>query len=429
MKKVLLTIMAALVTLGTAYAQDAKADKAAAKALKAEIKEANKTLKKAMQILSSEGGDINEAQTYINQALENKHTVSNPDTWNTAGQIQAKFYDRENEKMYLKQPYNEDLFFDALSKMYTYFNKCDELESQPNAKGKVVRKYRDANAERLFGIRPNLVSGGVTYFNKDNNQKAYDLFSQYIESANYPMLAKYNIAETDSFLTVVSYYASLAGMKMEDYNKALKYIDNALDDPEVGEQAMMYKCMSYANMGDTLTWIECLKDGVQRYPSKEYFYSNLISYYSTHNKDAELIAFADEMLEKTGLPIFSFVKGFVAQNAKNYEEAIKYYKDVIEKDPNYTGAYRNLAICYCQMAQDKSDSISNLNMKSKEYKAGMEEVKDWYRLALPLYEKLRALDDGSDPDVKVAWQSGLYTCYYMLNMGKEFEEIEKLMGL
>ena len=429
MKKVLLTVMAALMTTGMAYAQDAKADKAAAKALKAEIKEANKTLKKAMQILNAEGGDLNEANTYINQAMENKHTVGDPDTWNTAGQIQAKFYDKENEKMYLKQPYNEDLFFDALSKMYTYFNKCDELESQPNAKGKVVHKYRDANAERLYGIRPNLVSGGVTYFNKDNNEKAYKLFSQYIESAEYPMLAKYNIAETDSFLTVVSYYASLAGMKMEKYDLALKYIDRALDDPEVGEQAMMYKCMSYASMGDTLTWIECLKDGVQRYPSKEYFYSNLISYYSTHEKDAELIAFADDMLGKTGLPIFSFVKGFVAQNAKDYEGAIKYYKDVIEKDPNYTGAYRNLAICYCQMAQDKSDAISNLNMKSKEYKAGMEEVKDWYRLALPLYEKLRTLDDGSDPDVKMAWQSGLYTCYYMLNMGKEFEEIEKLMDM
>ena len=382
-----------------------------------------------MQVLNAEGGDLNEAQSYINQAMENKHTMTDPDTWNTAGQIQAKFYDKENEKMYLKQPYNEDLFFDALSKMYTYFNKCDELESQPNAKGKVIHKYRDTNAERLYGIRPNLVSGGVTYFNKDNNEKAYNLFSQYIESANYPMLQKYNIAATDSFLTVVSYYASLAGMKMEKYDLALKYIDKALDDPEVGEQAMMYKCMAYGSMGDTIRWIECLKDGVQRYPSKEYFYSNLISYYSTHDKNAELIAFADEMLVKTELPIFSFVKGFVAQNDKNYEDAIKYYKDVIEKDPNYTGAYRNLAICYCQKAQDKSDSISNLNMKSKEYKDGMEEVRGWYRLALPLYEKLRTLDDGSDPDVKMAWQSGLYTCYYMLNMGKEFEEIEKLMDM
>ena len=187
MKKVLFMFMAALMTVSAAFAQDSKAEKAAAKAaekaLKAEIKEANKTLKKAMQILNAEGGDINEANTYIGQAMENKHTASDPDTWYTAGKIQEKFYNKENEKMYLKQPYNEDLFFDALSKMFTYFQKCDELESQPNAKGKVVYKYRNADAELLSGIRPNLVSGGVNYFNKDNNEKAYQLFSQYIESA------------------------------------------------------------------------------------------------------------------------------------------------------------------------------------------------------------------------------------------------------
>ena len=44
MKKVLLMVMAALMTSGVAYAQDAKADKAAAKALKAEIKEAIETV-------------------------------------------------------------------------------------------------------------------------------------------------------------------------------------------------------------------------------------------------------------------------------------------------------------------------------------------------------------------------------------------------
>ena len=31
--------------------------------------------------------------------------------------------------------------------------------------------------------------------------------------------------------------------------------------------------------------------------------------------------------------------------------------------------------------------------------------------------------------VRNAWTNGLYTCYYMLNMGKEFEEIEKIVNM
>jgi hypothetical protein len=73
--------------------------------------------------------------------------------------------------------------------------------------------------------------------------------------------------------------------------------------------------------------------------------------------------------------------------------------------------------------------MSNLNVKSKEYKAQKEVLNGYYKLALPVYEQLRKMDDGSDPEVKNAWTNGLYTCYYMLNMGKEFEEIEKILGL
>ena len=423
MKKLVLFAIVALMACGVTYAQKpTKEEKEAAKALKAEIKAANKTLKTAQGILTSEGANLAEAEKLINQAIENPHTKVLADTWNTAGQIQKKLYDKENEKMYLQQPYSEDVFFGSLSKMFTYFNKCDEIESQPNAKGKVIRKYREANAEQLSGIRPNLVSGGVTYFNKDDNQRAYDLFSQYIESATYPMLEKYNFAKTDTFINVVSYYASLAGMKMEKYDLALKYIDNALDDPEVGENAMQYKCMAYGSMGDTVAWVKTLKEAVEKYPNKDYFYSNLISYYNNHDQN-------DQLKSGNDLPIFYFVKGFISQNAKDYDAAIEQYKNTIEKDPNYVGAYRNLGICYCQLAQDKSDAITTLSMKSKEYKNGMEEVKAYYRQALPIYEKLRTLDDGTDPDVKIAWQSGLYTCYYMLNMGPEFEAIEKEMGM
>ena len=420
-------------SVSISFAQDdakaaAKAAKEAAKALKAEIKAATKVLREAQGQLNSPEGDINKANALIEAAMENKHTANNPDTWYTAGKIQNVFYDKENEKMYLGQPYDQDKFFGSLSKMFDYYIKCDELEQLPNAAGKVVVKYRPETSELLSRLRINLVSGGVTYFNADNNEKAFELFSQYIDVADEPLLEAYNLLATDSLIYEIAYYATLAGLKMEDYNKALKYVDLAMNKEDIAQKAVEYKAMSYLNLGDTINWLNTLKVGVEKYPEVQYFYSNLISYYNTNGNTEDLMAFADEMLEKNPLPIFRFVKGFVYQNMSEYEKAIEEYKIAIEQDPNYTGAYRNLGICYCQLAQNASDKMTNLSIKSKAYKEQKEVVTGYYKLALPIYERLRKIDDGTDPDVRNAWTNGLYTCYYMLNMGKEFEEIEKIVN-
>ena len=433
MKKVLLLVAAAVMSVSMTIAQDdakaaAKAAKAAAKALKAEIKEANKVLREAQGQLNAIDGSIDQANALIEVAMENKHTACNPDTWYTAGKIQNKYYDKENEKMYLQQPYDQDLFFGSLSKMFDYFIKCDELEQLPNATGKVVVKYRPETSDLLSRLRINLVSGGVTYFNADENEKAFDFFSQYIDVADVPLLAAYNLMETDTLIYEIAYYATLAGLKMEDYNKALKYVDLAMNKADIAAKAIEYKALSYISLGDTANWLNTLKVGVEKFPEVQYFYSNLISYYNTNGNTEDLMAFADEMLEKNPLPIFRFVKGFVYQNMSDYDKAIEEYKIAIEQDPNYTGAYRNLGICYCQLAQNASDKMTSLNIKSKAYKEQKEVVSSYYRLALPIYEHLRKIDDGTDPDVRSAWTNGLYTCYYMLNMGKEFEEIEKIVN-
>ena len=433
MKKVLLLMAAAVMSASVSFAQvddkaAAKAAKEAAKALKAEIKAANKVLREAQGVLNAPDGNMDQANALIEAAMENKHTASNPDTWYTAGKIQEKYYNQENEKMYLQQPYNQDKFFGSLMKMFDYYLKCDDLEQVPDEKGKVVVKYRPELTNLLSGVRINLVSGGVTYFNENNNEKAFDLFSKYIDVADAPLFASLNYAETDTLMYEIAYYATLAGLKLEDYNKALKYVDLAMNKEDIAQKAIEYKAMAYINLNDTANWLETLKLGVEKYPVVEYFYSNLISYYNNNGKPEELMAFADEMLAKNPLPIFRFVKGFVFQNMKELDKAIEEYKICIEQDPNYTGAYRNLGICYCQIAQDLSDAASTLDVKSKAYKAKKEEINGYYKLALPIYEHLRKIDDGTDPDVKNAWTNGLYTCYYMLNMGKEFEEIEKILG-
>ena len=197
MKKVLLLVAAAVMSVSITFAQTddkeaAKAAKAAAKALKAEIKEANKVLKAAQGQLNAVDGNIGQANTLIEQAMANPHTASNPDTWYTAGKIQEKFYNQENEKMYLQQAYDKEKFFNSLSKMFDYFIKCDELEQIPDEKGKVVVKYRQETSDLLSRVRINLVSGGVTYFNENNNEKAYELFSKYIDVADVDMFKPFN---------------------------------------------------------------------------------------------------------------------------------------------------------------------------------------------------------------------------------------------
>ena len=134
------------------------------------------------------------------------------------------------------------------------------------------------------------------------------------------------------------------------------------------------------------------------------------------------------MLAKNPLPIFHYVKGYIYQNMKEYDKAIEEYKIVIEQDPTYASAYHNLGICYSDLAQKVSDASATLNFRSKAFKDSQNKMKEYYRMALPMFEKLRLLDDGTDPERRVAWTSGLYNCYYILNMGEELAEIEKIIN-
>ena len=438
MKKVLLFMAAAVMSVSMTFAQDdakaaAKAAKAAAKALKAEIKAANKVVRDAQAILNlPEGADYNAANALIQQAMVNEHTKNNPDTWNIAGQIQNRFYMKEAEKLYLGQPYDTVAFFGSLANMCEYFIKCDELEQLPNDKGVVVVKYRPANKEQVYINRPNLLNGGIFYYNKGMFKQAHNLFTQYISTASAPMLAEYNITpETDEYMAdIAAYYSVQAGLQTEDYALAMQNIDIAKlsKDPNMSSSIYRLEASTYLNMGDTVKWVELLKAGVERAPEDQYYYSNLLTYYVGLNNLEELTAFADEMLAKNPLPIFHYVKGYIYQNMKEYDKAIEEYKIVIEQDPTYASAYNNLGVCYSDLAQQVSDASATLDFRSKAFKQSQAKMKEYYRLALPMFEKLRLLDDGTDPMRRAAWTNGLYNCYYILNMGAELKEIEKLMN-
>lgn len=383
-----------------------------------------KNVKEAKKIANEVKPDFSKAEQLINEALTNPETKDNPETWDVAGFIQKRINEKEMENAYLKKPYDTLKVYNSVLNMYNYFLKCDELAQTPNEKGKVKNKYRKANAVTMIAERSNLINGGIQYFNLDKNKEALSFFAAYVDASAHPIFEKENFVEKDTVLPQVAYYASLAAAKMENYPAVLKYAPFAKNDKEVGKYALEFMATAYKAQADTAKWVETLKEGIQKYPQHAFFFGHLIDYYSNTNKYGEAMQFADDMLNKDpNNTFYLYVKGYLYHNMKDYDKAIQFYKKTIEIDPKYAEAYSNLGLIYCLQAQDYA-SKTTADVNDPKYSKEQAKIKKFYEEARPYYEKARDLK----PDQKDLWIQGLYRIYYNLNLGKEFEEIDKLMN-
>ncbi len=404
MRKILIT-MALLLVASFSFAQ------------KENVREAKK--------IANSAGDFNKAEQLINEALQNPETKDDPETWNIAGLVQQKYNEEEMKKAYLNQNYDTARVYNSVLNMFEYYMKCDDLAQLPDSKGKVKNKYRKSNSSVLLVDRPNLINGGIYYFNNDQNEPALKFFSTYIESTFHPIFEGKKLAETDTLLSQTAYFASLAATKLEKYDKVVEFAPLAKDDKEFGSYAMEFLALAYQSIGDTVKWAETLQEGLKKYPDNEYFFGNLIDYYNKNELYDEAMDFADGMIAShPDNSFYVYVKGFLYHNMKDYDNALKFYEKTIEIDPSYAEAYSNIGLVYSIKGQEYSENATT-DINDPQYAKDQEVLKDFYIKAKPYYEKARELA----PDNKQLWLQGLYRVYYILDMGKEFEEIEKLMGV
>ncbi|KAA6328927.1 hypothetical protein EZS27_022221 [termite gut metagenome] len=382
-----------------------------------------KNVKEAKSIAGGTNPDFAKAENLIGAALTNSETKNEPNTWNVAGYVQKRINEKEMENAYLRKPYDTLRAYNSLLKMYEYFLKCDELAQIPNEKGKINNKFRKVNAQILLIERPNLINGGIQYFNINDNKKALDFFSTYIDAAVNPIFDTENLLEKDTMIPQVAYFASLTAARLEDYPTIIKYAPYGIKDQETGKYVLEFLSSAYKSQDDTQNWIETLKNGIKIFPDHTFFFGNLIDYYSNNNKYDEAMIFANEMLTNDpNNTFYLYVKAYLYHNMKDYDNAIEFYKKTVESDPQYAEAYSNLGLIYCIKAQEYSDNaITDIN--DPKYREEQKMIKKFYEEARPYYEKARSLK----PDQQDLWLQGLYRIYYNLNLGAEFEEIEKLL--
>lgn len=359
--------------------------------------------------------DYDKAEKLMNGLLADSISRSNPKVWLLLHESLVGQYEQGNEKLYLKQQYDTTQLFTIASRLFQCDASFDSLEVRlaQNGRGKV--RSRQKHAEYLNAIRPNLFNAGAFYMKKQDFKTAYSYFEKFIQCARLPLFSAYNYEEKDALMPHAGYWAMYCGYRLGDAELTMRHASLAERDTAMLNFVRQYEAQSYLMKKDTANYVEALKKGFDKYPNFAYFFPRLMEYYGQQGMNDEAMKVADRALSIDSTSVlFRFAKSTVLLNTGRYGECIDICKKLIEERDTLADAYYNIALCYFNQAI-ALDKVRQRNRKK---------LTQFYEQARPYMERFRELE----PTRKELWLYPLYTIYLNLNMGTEFDEIDKLQN-
>ena len=363
------------------------------------------------------GKNLDQAAASMKKLLADSANRTNRKIWTIYFDAVRKQYEQGNEKLYLKQKYDTAQLFNYTRQLFEVAFQYDSVETAPDRKGRRDFEFRKGHSEYLAHIRSNLYNGGIWFLNKKKYPDAYKFFDCYIECASQPMFKQYNYGVKDKHLPTAAYYAVYSGYKMKDPKATLHHSYEALKDTVHYNYMLQYLAETYMLEKDTARYVASLKEGFKRVPTFPYFFPRLVEYYVVRNQLDSAMKVVNEAL--TVVPdsdVYLAAKSNLLLEQGKLQECIEVSKKVIEVNQKLGDPYYNAGICYFNLAVEQ-DKNSHNSRKVKE------QVEANYKKALPYLVKYREME----PKEQGKWAFPLYTIYLNLNMGKEFDEIDKVM--
>ena len=363
------------------------------------------------------GKNLDQAAASMKKLLADSANRTNRKIWTIYFDAVRKQYEQGNEKLYLKQKYDTAQLFNYTRQLFEVAFQYDSVETAPDKKGRRDFEFRKGHSEYLAHIRSNLYNGGIWFLNKKKYPDAYKFFDCYIECASQPMFKQRNYGEKDKHLPTAAYYAVYSGYKMKDPKATLHHSYEALKDTVHYNYMLQYLAETYMLEKDTARYVASLKEGFKRVPTFPYFFPRLVEYYVVRNQlDSAMTVVNEALAVVPDSDVYLAAKSNLLLEQGKLQECIEVSKKVIEVNQKLGDPYYNAGICYFNLAVEQ-DKNSHNSRKVKE------QVEANYKKALPYLVKYREME----PKEQGKWAFPLYTIYLNLNMGKEFDEIDKVM--
>ena len=363
------------------------------------------------------GKNLDQAAASMKKLLADSANRTNRKIWTIYFDAVRKQYEQGNEKLYLKQKYDTAQLFNYTRQLFEVAFQYDSVETAPDKKGRRDFEFRKGHSDYLAHIRSNLYNGGIWFLNKKKYPDAYKFFDCYIECASQPMFKQRNYGEKDKHLPTAAYYAVYSGYKMKDPKATLHHSYEALKDTVHYNYMLQYLAETYMLEKDTARYVASLKEGFKRVPTFPYFFPRLVEYYVVRNQlDSAMTVVNEALAVVPDSDVYLAAKSNLLLEQGKLQECIEVSKKVIEVNQKLGDPYYNAGICYFNLAVEQ-DKNSHNSRKVKE------QVEENYKKALPYLVKYREME----PKEQGKWAFPLYTIYLNLNMGKEFDEIDKVM--
>lgn len=364
------------------------------------------------------GRDLERAEQSMSKLLNDSANRGNTKIWSVLFDALQKQYEQGNEKLYLKQRYDTASLFNIASRMFTYMEAYDSIDTRPDKNGRVRPEKRKDNAAKLNLLRPNLYNGGLYFISKQKYADAYRLLDQYIEAADLPMFKPYAYATKDKALPKAAYWAVFCGYKLKDAGKVYHHTYLALKDTTHTESMLQYLAATYSLDNDTARGLKTLIEGFEKYPKSDFFFPHLIDFYSGKKDWEKALQVADYALRADSTSKMALLtKSSVLLNMGDYDGCTAISDTLLKRDSTLAEAWLNSGLARFNKGVTLDKNVQTLKKKRQE-------ILSCYQEALPYLEQYRKMK----PDATDKWALPLYTIYLNLNMGSKFDEIDKILN-
>lgn len=372
--------------------------------------------------------DYAKALNAIQPALTNPETAQTMMPWYLAGKAGFGLFDEAYKTEAIGQtlsPEQKKQAGVAYIDGYNYYMKALQLDSLPDAKGKIKPKKSKEILKAMAGGYPYLRTAAILLMQANDFDDAYNAWELYVTLPENPLLGKEAPAQLpDTLLGESMFYQAncmLASDQMEadksKVEKALNKLDKVLGTGYQNSDIYTYGIIAANRLDNKEVKTKFAQAGYDKYGTADItFIGELINNKLDVDDYPGALQYVDEAIASTSpdnlelLAQLYTIKGIIDYRSEDFNAAKGVLAKALEYNPNYGDANFYLAQSILQVV-DKAQ-MENVNANILDFKDDMLKAAD-------LLKKAYEIDDikySSVPD-------NLYRIYY--NLGADYVDESK----